>query len=235
MLGRVHDTLGESSAIPMRSRLLRGEASARAFRAALMRVPAEERDAWVDRVLGIEGLAEDGPDLPRGCAPYLHCAVDSLLRVVDHANVVSSDVVVDVGSGVGRAMTIIHLLTGAGVIGVEIQPGLVRKARGLAASLNLSRAPVINGDAAQLTGFLTIGTVFLFYCPFSGERLEKVLSDLEAIARTRPIRIACVDLVLPPRSWLSAAALPASNVIVYRSTLLSASREEAAPRARRSP
>jgi hypothetical protein len=221
MLRSVDDSLRETADL-MRSRLVRGDVSPAVFRASLTSVPSTERDAWVDRVLGIRTVAEDGPDLPRGCAPYLPCAVDSLLRVIERANVESSDVVVDVGAGVGRAMTLVHLLTGSGVIGVEIQPELVREARGLAASLNVSRAPVVTGDAAQLTGFLTIGTVFFLYCPFSGARLEKVLSDLEPIARTRPIRIACVDLMLPPRPWLTVASSLSSDVIVYRSTFFPA-------------
>jgi SAM-dependent methyltransferase len=217
MLARVHDTHGQSAAL-MRAQLLSGDVSPRAFRAALTSVPEAERDAWVDRVLGIDAVADDGPDLPLGCAPYLPCAVDALLRVIDHANVDSSDVVVDVGAGVGRATTLAHLLTGAGVIGVEIQPELVREAHELASRLNVSRAPVVSGDAVELTGFLAIGTVFFLYCPFTGARLDKVLSDLESIARTRPIRIACVDLMLPPRPWLAIAATPSSDVVVYRST-----------------
>src|SRR5689334_22751801 len=88
-----------------------------AFRAALLDVPFLERDAWVDRVLGLNGPPEDGPELPNGCVPYLPCAVDVLLQAVKLAAIGPTDVFVDVGSGVGRAAAVVSLLTGARVIG----------------------------------------------------------------------------------------------------------------------
>src|SRR5262249_42447177 len=153
-----------------------------------------------------------------GCVPYLPCPVDTVLRMVSQAEVQAHDVVVDVGSGVGRAAALIHLLTGASVIGVEIQTHLLRASQELAARLGLSRLSLIRGDAVRLTAFLPIGSVFFLYCPFSGDRLDQVLDDLELIARTRPIRVCCVDVVLPARPWLSRVPLPAGDLAIYRST-----------------
>lgn len=188
------------------------------MRSALASVPPAERDAWVDLVFGLDGLPDDGPDLPRGCVPYLPCSVDTLLRMADHADLRSDDVFVDVGSGLGRATALAHLLTGSAAIGLEIQSGLVRLSRDLARSLKASRIAVVEGDAARLTGFMTIGTVFFLYCPFGGARLERVLNDLESIAWTRPIRVCCVDLPLPYRSWLRPVSPPSRDLAVYRST-----------------
>jgi hypothetical protein len=203
----------------MRDRLLNTEASPSVFRATLMRVPASERDAWLDLVLGLDSLPDDGPALPRGCVPYLPCSVDALLRMVDHAGVEASDVFVDIGAGVGRAAVLVHLLTGAAAIGLEIQPGLVHTSWDLKTRLNVLRYSPVEGDAAQLTGCITIGSIFFLYCPFSGQRLEKVLDDLEAIARTRQIRVCCVDLPLPPRPWLTLVTPQSDDLTVYRSTL----------------
>lgn len=197
-----------------------------AFRAALMSVPPADRDAWLDLVFGLDALPDDGPELPRGCAPYLPCSVDALLRMVEHAGVSASDVFVDVGSGVGRAAALVHLLTGASAIGLEIQPALVQAARDLTTRLHVTRVAPVQGDAAELAGYIAIGSVFFLYCPFGGERLEKVVDDLEAIARTREIRVCCVDLPLPPRPWLALATPPNRDLAVYRSTLLD---EGAAP------
>jgi SAM-dependent methyltransferase len=217
MLTHVDDAHRES-ATRIRALVASGQATPALFRAALTSVPPADRDAWVDRVFGLDSVPDDGPALPRGCVPYVPCRVDALLRVVEDADVRESDVFVDVGAGVGRAAALVHLLTGAAAIGVEIQPELVTAARDLAARLNVPRVSPIEGDAARLTGFVTIGSVFFFYCPFSGDRLEKVLDDLEVIARTRPIRICCVDLPLPPRPWLALASPAAGDVAVYRST-----------------
>ena len=222
-VGPVEETHRESAEW-IRSLLSNSQAPPAVFRAVLTSVPPPERDAWVDLVLGLESFPDDGPELPRGGVPYLPCPVDALLRMVEHAGVQASDVFVDVGSGVGRAAALVHLLTGAPAIGLEIQPALVHASRDLMTRLNVLRFSSVEGDAAGLTGFLTIGSIFFLYCPFSGDRLEKVLDDLESIARTRPIRVCCVNLPLPPRPWLTFAAPPSGDLTVYRSTLLDLSR-----------
>jgi hypothetical protein len=171
-----------ASAAWIRSLLVHTPAAPAVFRATLMQVPARERDAWLDLVLGLEAIPEDGPELPRGCVPYLPCAVDTLLRMVEQPGVRASDVFVDVGSGLGRAAVLVHLLTGASAIGLEIQSGLVHTARDLTMRLSGLRYAPVEGDAVRLTGYITIGSVFLLYCPFGGKRIEQVLDDLEGIA-----------------------------------------------------
>jgi len=182
-----------------------------------MSVPPAARDAWLDLVLGLGELPDDGPELPSDCVPYLPCPADVLLRVVDEASIRDSDVFVDVGAGIGRAAACVQLLTGAAAIGLEIQPRLVRAARELAARLHLSRAPFVVGDAVELTGLVPIGTVFFLYCPFGGRRLASWLAALEPIARSKPIRICCVDLTLPPRPWLTCTSIT-GELAIYRST-----------------
>jgi SAM-dependent methyltransferase len=177
------------------------------LRAALSAIAPSERDAWLDRTLGLEDLPAD-ERLPRSCVPYVPCSVDAILRAIDHAAITAADVVVDIGAGVGRATALVHLATGATTIGLEIQPRLVAHARALAARL---AAPMtfIEGDAAEI---LPRGTVYFLYCPFSGERLATVLSRLEAM---RPVRICCVDLPLPPSPWLSVTHAD-DDLTVYR-------------------
>lgn len=186
------------------------------FRTALLAVPPPDRDAWCDRVLGLDGIPDDGPELPRGGVPYLPCPVDALLRLVEHAGVGASDVFVDVGAGVGRAAAMVHLLTGARTIGLEIQRTLVLAARQLAARMDLSRCTMVEGDAPELGDAIAAGTVFFLYCPFGGARLGRMIAALEAIARRRTIRVACVDLPLPACPWLTPT-FRADDLTVYRS------------------
>ena len=207
------------SAETVRRRLEQGTRDPAQFRSALVEVPARERDDWVDRVLGLGELPDDDPQLPAGCVPYLPCPVDAILAVVEHAAVGPSDVFVDVGSGAGRTAALVHLLTGAGVIGLEIQSRLVVAARELAARLSLSRVAHVEGDATVLARYMTIGSIFFLYCPFSGERLAKVVADLADVARTRTIRVCTVDTPVPPCLWLEPEPAAALNVAVYRSTL----------------
>lgn len=194
-------------------------AGPKGFRAALAQVPAGQRDAWFDAVCGIEGVPDDDARLPRGCVPYLPCAVATLLDMIDLAEVREADVFVDIGAGIGRAAAFTHLLTGAACIGVEIQPQLARAARRLTERLDLSRVRVLEGDAAELTDHIASGTVFFLYCPFGGQRLGRVLDALEPIARTRPIRVCCVDLPLPSCRWLAQLPTRSPELTVYRSTL----------------
>lgn len=206
------------SAESIRSRVSQGTVDPATFRTALMSVPGLERDAWLNSVLSLDDVPDDGPELPPGCVPYLPCPVDALVRAVDTARIDENDIFVDIGSGVGRSAVLVHLLTGAATIGIEIQHELVVAARALTQRLNVSRCSAIHGEAASLTGYMMIGTVFFLYCPFSGSRLAKVLDDLEAIARTRRIRVCSVDLPLPTRSWLAPVPSSAAQVSVYEST-----------------
>ena len=205
------------SAERIRSALEGGRTDPVLFREALTRVPPAERDDWVNSLFGLDELPDDGPELPRGCVPYLPASVDALLRIVEHVPVRESDVFVDIGSGLGRAAALVHLLSGAPVIGLEVQPELVRSARKLADRLLLSRVSYVEGDAAELAGSFATGTVFFLYCPFSGERLAKFMSELEGIARNRAIRVCCLDLPLPPCPWLRLDATLTQGLEIYGS------------------
>lgn len=187
-----------------------------AFRAALLDVPFLERDGWVDRVLGLDGPPDDGPELPDGCVPYLPCAADVLLQTVKLAGISPADVFVDVGSGVGRAAAVVKLLTGARVLGIEVQPALVAVAKELTKRLSLSNVCFVEGDVLEQPDALSEGTVFFLYCPFSGERVRRLLQHLEPIARARPIRICCVDVPLPEVDWLEKSA-ESLELVVYSS------------------
>jgi hypothetical protein len=175
------------------------------FRAALVAVPPTSRDAWLDLAFGLDDPPADGPALPRNCVPYLPCPVGALLQMIERAPVRASDVFVDVGSGPGRAALLVHLLTGASAIGIEIQPALVAAGRELARRM-----------CTLVASSITSGSVFFLYCPFSGERLSRWLDELEPIATARRITIGTVDLPLPPRPWL-AVDPGADSLAIYRS------------------
>lgn len=188
-----------------------------AFRAALSSVPAHDWDAWVDRVLGLTEQVVDGPELPRGCAPYLPCPVDAVVAAVDEAGIGASDVFVDVGCGLGRVGLLVRLLTGATVIGIEIQSALVAAARSLAREFALERFAVLHGDASHMARYVALGSIFFFYCPFSGVRLHRLLDELEPIAKTRPLRLCGVNTDFPSRPWLFSEASPRADLVVCRS------------------
>jgi hypothetical protein len=182
-----------------------------AFRQALLRIDPRSRDDWANQVLGLGDLPDDEDTLPSGCVPYLPSSVDVLLRTVERAAITPEDMFVDVGSGVGRAMVLVHLLTGAGAVGMEIQAGLARQANAVAERLCLPRVRTIHGDAEDLIQYMKVGSVFFFYCPFSGERLSRVMDAIRPLARVRSLRLCFVDMPVPDVPWLVEEPAPASG------------------------
>lgn len=172
------------------------------FRQKLASVEPSRRDDWVDQWFGLSEIPPDGSDLPRGCVPYLPCAVDKLSLVIERARVCADDLFVDVGSGVGRAMMVVHLLTGAATVGFEIQAALAREATRVARALQLERVQTLHGDAEQLIARVAHASVFFFYCPFGGDRLLRVLHAIEPLAQNRPLRLCFVDMPAPELPWL---------------------------------
>jgi len=193
------------------------------FRRAYARVEVARRERFVDRVLGLSSWDDDdGEDLPRGCVPYLPSALSVLSEALARARVAERDVFVDVGSGVGRAIAVAHLLTGAGAVGLEVQRALVDRALAMAARTGLTRVRTVHGDAARTIGCMTTGTVFYFFCPFGGARLARAIDALEPLARARPLTLCFVDVVVPARPWLTVvrdASAKEGALVVVRSTL----------------
>jgi predicted RNA methylase len=149
----------------------------------------------------------------------LQCRVESLLRAIELAPIEASDTLVGIGSGAGRAAALLRLLTGATIAGVEVQRALLDAARDLVARLRLDRISFVAGEVPPLPEPARIGSVFLLNCPFSGDRLVRLLADLEPVARARPIRLCCVDLPLPPCPWLAPVAA-AGDVEIHRSVAI---------------
>jgi len=190
--------------------------AAQRLRQSLEEMPGNARDAWLDAVLGVGELGPDAA-LPQGCVPYLPCPVDVVLRAVDEARVTRQDTFVDIGSGVGRVAALVHFLTGAQVVGVEIQPELARRSRAIFERLNASRFTVIEGDAAELLSVVPGGTVYFLYCPFSGARLERVIDGLGEVAQKRDLRLCAVHLPAISRPWLELTSSGDEELLTYRS------------------
>jgi SAM-dependent methyltransferase len=206
--------------VTLRSSLRGNQVTPGTFGAALEEIPPGDRDEWLDALWDIDEVPDDAPDLPRGCVPYLPCSVATVLDALRQADVTSDDIFVDVGSGAGRAAVLAHLETGAGCIGIEVQPHLARSAQARADWLRLSRVRFLEGDASEMVRFIPTGTVFFLYCPFGGHQLLRFLDGLEDVARARPIRVCCVDMPPLDRPWLTRVRSTSSAIHVYQSTFV---------------
>ena len=95
------------------------------------------------------------------------------------------EVFVDLGAGLGQVALLVHLVTGARVVGLEIEPAFCAYAQECIAGLGLTDAvSFIEGDARFAD--LSEGTVFFMYTPFTGVLLETAfeLLRLEALKRS---------------------------------------------------
>jgi hypothetical protein len=186
---------------------LRGEALAQRLSA----VPWRERDAWVDVLLGLPEAPADVP-LPPGAVPYLPAGVDEILALVREAPLGGRDLLVDLGSGLGRVVLLAHLLSGARAHGVELQAPLVEAAEGCRRGLGLAGVSFEQADAGQAA---LAGSVFFLYSPFGAPTLHRVLARLEARAQSQPLVICTVGLELPAAKWLRPRAAKQASMAFY--------------------
>lgn len=190
--------------------------------AALQSIPGGHREAWWDRVfLGSDPskdrIPDDCEDLPQGCVPYLPCPIDALLVAIGTLQLQPDDVLVDVGSGIGRTAALVHFLTGAAVLGLEIQRELAEEARRIAGELKRPRLTTVHADADEVIKYLPIGTAYILYCPFGGQRLVRLLLELERQARARRIRMSCIDMPPLDVPWLRSVCATHHSVRTYES------------------
>jgi hypothetical protein len=103
------------------------------------------------------------------------------------AEVRDDDVVYDLGSGLGRVVLCVALLTAARARGVEFQPSFCAYATRAAHQVNAREAQFVALDARDAN--LNDGTLFFLYTPFRGALLRAVLAQLRAVAAQRTIRV----------------------------------------------
>ena len=143
-----------------------------------------------------------------------------IFDLFDRAELSDSDVLVDIGSGLGHVPMLTAIHTGACGVGVEVEPVYVECARRAARMLNLERATFIAGDARTVS--LDSGTVFYLYTPFSGSMLRTMLDLLREEGRKRDIRLCTlgpVTATVAAESWLDPKDESSPNrVAIFHST-----------------
>ena len=135
---------------------------------------------------------------------YESTPVSALLELVDRAPLTSADRFVDIGSGLGQVVLLVHLLTGVEAIGLEVIPAFVEQARREAASLGIHGVTFRQGDARSAD--LCAGTVYFLFSPFRGQMLQTVLTRLRREADARQLTICsfgpCTEQIAA-ETWLT--------------------------------
>jgi hypothetical protein len=194
------------------SGLLRGSA----LLERILAVPFLERDAWVDALLGIDSPPPDDAHLPRGAVPYLPCGVDEILAAIREAPITERDELVDLGAGLGRVVMLVHLVTGAGARGIEIQEHLARRARERAAELGCSDVSFVHADATETE---LEGTIFFLYAPCNGAMLERLMARIEQVASHRRVVVCAVGVELRGVARLVARPTSSRALTIYESAM----------------
>lgn len=180
----------------------------------LLSIRYQDRDVFVDELLGFHAPPPDVCDLPRGAVPYLPSGVDEILAMVREAPVQPHDELVDLGSGAGRVVILAHLLSGARSSGIEIQRPLVDLAETRGAELGLGDVSFVHANVAETD---LDGSIFFLYAPFNGDMLARALRRLEDVARRRPIIVCTVGLELRHQAWLRPRPATCVSLNLYDS------------------
>ena len=211
---------------------IRSEIQRGAGRDALFRwVPMEETAApvsgmgydYLDELIGGVFEFEEPEDGEISREPeivfYQPTPARHIFHLIGLASLTASDVLVDLGSGLGHVPLLAAILSSARSIGIELEATYIECARQCAQRLNLNRVTFIQEDARAAD--LSVGTVFYLYTPFTGSILSSVLSRLRREAAARPIRICtygpCTSAVAE-ESWLEATVAPLPHrIALFRS------------------
>jgi SAM-dependent methyltransferase len=139
-------------------------------------------DALMNGILHPGALPSETLAREPGMIFFQKTPVRIVLEMVGKARLSRDDMFYDLGSGLGQVPILVHLLTGAKAVGIEVEPAYCDYARECAAGLDLTRAEFRQADARKAE--LPDGAVYFMYTPFEGAMLEAVLEKLRKSART---------------------------------------------------
>jgi len=185
-------------------------------------VPGLGYDHLDELIAGVLQIPEPGihaVDLGPEQVFYQPTPVRHALRMIERSGLSADDVLVDFGSGLGQFCLVATILTGARVVGLELESVYVDRARECAADLRLNSVEFLQGDAQSAD--LSTGTVFHLYTPFTGSILRTVLDRLRQESTKRPITICTLGPctgVVAQAPWLRADEQPDADLVtVFRS------------------
>ena len=172
------------------------------------------RDEIVSDVLQLREPSETSLARSPEMAPYQPTPVRHILDLIVASKLSSTDLLVDLGSGLGHVSLLVSILTGIRTLGVEVQSEYVASAQECAHCLYLSQAKFIAEDVRDAD--LSTGSVFYLYSPFTGSILTEVLRALRRESTKRLIKICSLGpctSALANEPWLKANTRPDSERI----------------------
>jgi len=137
-----------------------------------------------------------------------------IVDLIDVGGLSETDVLVDLGAGLGHVPILASMLTGCRAIGVELERAYVESARDCVGRLALKRVAFVQQDAREAD--LSAGSVFYLYTPFTGTTLNAVVAKLKKEAEKRVIRVCTLGpcaQVIAGQTWLTSSESPHADRI----------------------
>lgn len=161
-----------------------------------------QRDLALELLLDIAFAPFAGEPLPPSPerSDYIPSGVAPLVRMVHEIPIGEEDVFVDLGSGLGKATMLVHLLSGATARGLELKAELVALANERAARWGMGAVRHVEEDARAAE--LGDATVIYLYLPFTGSALTAALARVRALAQERSVVVCALGLSLDGLDWL---------------------------------
>ncbi len=128
-----------------------------------------------------------------------------ILDMLNQLPFTAADRFYDLGSGLGRVVLPVALLTDAHAVGIEYEQTYVEYACRSARKLGLTRAEFRNRDVREAD--FSDGTIFFMYTPFNGSILRNVLNRLRDLSAQRPITVCSYGpctIAVEQEKWLTA-------------------------------
>jgi predicted RNA methylase len=145
-------------------------------------------DWYINGILDINETPSRATELEKGMVFYDPTNVGGIMDLIDTIPIAATDVVYDIGAGLGRVPMVVNLLTGAKTRGVEYDPVYTQYAEEKKRALGLSEVVFINADARNVD--YPDATIFYLYAPFGEDILKEVVKKLYDQAKQRKIKIA---------------------------------------------
>jgi len=161
-------------------------------------------DALLSGVLAFEAPAEGIAALAPEMVFYQPTPARHIFDAIRRLSLSGSDVLLDLGSGLGHVPLLAAICTKARCIGIELETAYVACARQCVQALNLANASFIHQDVRSAD--FSSGSVFYLYTPFTGTMLRSVLQRLAKEAAWRPIRLCTLGpctSVVANETWLT--------------------------------
>jgi predicted RNA methylase len=211
----------------IRDAIRRGEGRAALAPWLEVGIPTGQHYDVLDHVLaGV--LAIEEPDVEQPAPPpemvfYQPTPARHIIDGVSRARIAASDVVLDLGAGLGHVPILVSVLTGARTLGVEREPAYVARAMEAVRGLGLRDVDMVAGDARDAD--FSQANVFYLFTPFIGTVLRDVAAKIEQEACKRSVRVVSLGpctRTFARMPWLrSDEPVPsaADRIVVFHSTL----------------